>query len=96
MRIRSLGALTFLLAVLAVPAMAAPRAMVVTAQHLATDAGWEILKAGGNIGGGGFMLLRLRGRDIFLDFRETAPAAATEGIYLDAAPAFNSWEITIW
>ncbi len=40
----------------------------------------------GNIGGGGFMTIRLAdGRATFLDFRETAPAAATPGMYLDAA-----------
>jgi gamma-glutamyltranspeptidase/glutathione hydrolase len=42
----------------------------------------------GNIGGGGFMLLHLAdGRDRFLNFRETAPAAATPGMYLDAEGA---------
>ncbi|WP_158746737.1 gamma-glutamyltransferase [Acidisphaera sp. L21] len=40
----------------------------------------------GNIGGGGFMTLHLAdGRDRFLNFRETAPAAATVGMYLDPA-----------
>jgi gamma-glutamyltranspeptidase/glutathione hydrolase len=35
----------------------------------------------GNIGGGGFMTLHLAdGRDTFLDFRETAPAAASAGM----------------
>jgi gamma-glutamyltranspeptidase/glutathione hydrolase len=39
----------------------------------------------GNIGGGGFMTLHLAdGRDRFLDFRETAPAAATAGMFLDS------------
>ncbi len=39
----------------------------------------------GNIGGGGFLTLRLAdGRTTFLDFRETAPAAASAGMYLDA------------
>ena len=39
----------------------------------------------GNIGGGGFMVLHLAdGRDRFLNFRETAPAAATATMYLDA------------
>ena len=39
----------------------------------------------GNIGGGGFMTIHLAdGRDIFLNFREMAPAAATERMYLDA------------
>ncbi len=37
----------------------------------------------GNIGGGGFMVLHLAdGRDRFINFRETAPAAATAGMYL--------------
>ena len=40
----------------------------------------------GNIGGGGFMTIHLAdGRDTFIDFRETAPAAARAGMYLDAA-----------
>jgi gamma-glutamyltranspeptidase/glutathione hydrolase len=40
----------------------------------------------GNIGGGGFMMLHLAaGKDVFINFRETAPAAASEGMYLDAA-----------
>src|SRR5215472_1465913 len=39
----------------------------------------------GNIGGGGFMLIRRAdGRERFIDFRETAPAAATSGMYLGA------------
>jgi gamma-glutamyltranspeptidase/glutathione hydrolase len=40
----------------------------------------------GNLGGGGFMLVRnADGRTAFLDFRERAPAAASAGMYLDAA-----------
>ena len=40
----------------------------------------------GNIGGGGFMLIRLAdGRTTFLDFRERAPGAASRNMYLDAA-----------
>ena len=41
----------------------------------------------GNIGGGGFMLIHLAkdNRDVFINFRETAPAAATKTMYLDAA-----------
>jgi gamma-glutamyltranspeptidase / glutathione hydrolase len=83
------------------------RGMVVTAQREASQAGLDILKAGGNaidaavavgyalavvdpccgnIGGGGFMLIHLAdGRDTFINFRETAPSAATAGMYLDAA-----------
>jgi gamma-glutamyltranspeptidase/glutathione hydrolase len=80
--------------------------LVVSAQHLAAEAGVDILRHGGNaidaavavgyaeavvnpccgnIGGGGFLTAHLAdGRDIFLNFRETAPAAATRGMYLDA------------
>jgi len=39
----------------------------------------------GNLGGGGFMLVRLAdGRARFVDYREKAPAAATANMYLDA------------
>ena len=38
----------------------------------------------GNLGGGGFMTLVVDGKPYFLDYRETAPAAATAGMYLDA------------
>ncbi len=39
----------------------------------------------GNIGGGGFATLHLAdGRDVFVNFREKAPLAATEKMYLDA------------
>jgi gamma-glutamyltranspeptidase/glutathione hydrolase len=40
----------------------------------------------GNIGGGGFMLIHLakESRDIAIDYRETAPAAATPAMFLDA------------
>ncbi|WP_111934217.1 gamma-glutamyltransferase [Paraburkholderia bryophila] len=39
----------------------------------------------GNIGGGGFMTLHLAdGQDRFINFRETAPAAASANMYLDA------------
>src|SRR6202521_194123 len=39
----------------------------------------------GNLGGGGFLLLRnSTGETHFIDFREKAPAAATENMYLDA------------
>lgn len=89
------------------PPVKAEHGMVVTAQHLATQVGVDILKQGGNavdaavavgyalavvypaagnLGGGGFMTLQLAdGHRTFLDFRETAPAAATADMYLDAA-----------
>src|SRR6202165_2265625 len=40
----------------------------------------------GNIGGGGFMVIHLAkgNRDTAIDYRETAPAAATKEIFLDA------------
>ncbi|GBR44191.1 gamma-glutamyltransferase [Gluconobacter roseus] len=81
--------------------------MVVSAQHLASDAGAKILAQGGNavdaavavgyalavvypaagnIGGGGFMTLRLKtGQTLFIDFREHAPGAATATMYQDAS-----------
>ena len=40
----------------------------------------------GNIGGGGFMLVRMHsGEAHFLDYRERAPGAASAGMYLDAS-----------
>ncbi|ABC92292.1 gamma-glutamyltranspeptidase protein [Rhizobium etli CFN 42] len=84
----------------------AEHGMVVTAQHLATEVGVEVLKSGGNavdaavavgyalavvypsagnLGGGGFMTIRLKdGTKTFLDFRERAPMAATKTMYLDS------------
>jgi gamma-glutamyltranspeptidase/glutathione hydrolase len=44
-----------------------------------------VYPAAGNIGGGGFMLIRDKhGKNHFLDYREKAPAAATRDMYLDA------------
>ncbi|MGA2251103.1 gamma-glutamyltransferase family protein, partial [Terracidiphilus sp.] len=41
--------------------------------------------AAGNLGGGGFLLLRRRnGKATFIDYREKAPLAATETMYQDA------------
>ena len=40
----------------------------------------------GNLGGGGFMLIRMAdGRTAFIDFREKAPRKATHDMYLDAS-----------
>ena len=79
---------------------------VVSAHTLASEAGVQILKEGGNavdaaittqlvlavvypgagnIGGGGFMVVHLNnGKNISIDYRETAPAAASRDMYLDA------------
>jgi gamma-glutamyltranspeptidase / glutathione hydrolase len=49
-----------------------------------------VYPAAGNIGGGGFMLIRPsssalnHGKSTFLDYREEAPAAASANMYLDA------------
>ncbi len=44
-----------------------------------------VYPAAGNIGGGGFMLIRKKtGETHFLDYREMAPAAANRDMYLDA------------
>ena len=80
--------------------------MVVSVHHLASDAGLEVLRQGGNavdaavatgfalavvhpiagnLGGGGFLLLRTHdGKSTFIDFREKAPLAASETMYQDA------------
>ncbi|MGO2131253.1 MAG: gamma-glutamyltransferase [Pseudoalteromonas prydzensis] len=41
------------------------------------------LPEAGNIGGGGFMLIQKDGQGDFIDYRETAPAAAHRDMYLD-------------
>ncbi len=83
----------------------ASNGMVVSAESLATAAGVEVLKNGGNaidaavavgfvlavtfpeagnLGGGGFMLIRqTTGISTMVDFRETAPGAATRDMFLD-------------
>ncbi len=83
----------------------APKAMVASVNELASRAGADIMKQGGNavdaavavgyalavvhpqagnIGGGGFMLVRWAdGKVNFVDYREKAPGAATANMYLD-------------
>ena len=41
----------------------------------------------GNLGGGGFMLVHTDSGDVSIDYRETAPAAATRDMYLDSTGA---------
>jgi gamma-glutamyltranspeptidase/glutathione hydrolase len=84
----------------------APHAIVVSIDELASKAGVEIMREGGNaidaavatgfalavvypqagnLGGGGFMLIRMAdSKTHFIDFREEAPAAVTAAMYLDA------------
>ena len=81
--------------------------MVASSNALASEAGIEVMKEGGNaidaavatafalavvhpqagnLGGGGFMLIRLHdGATHFIDFREAAPAKATATMYQDAS-----------
>ena len=87
----------------------AAHGIVVSVHQLASQAGVEIMQAGGNaidaavatgfalavvhppagnLGGGGFMLVRTAdGKVHFLDYREKAPAAAKPDMYLDAQGA---------
>ena len=51
----------------------------------------------GNLGGGGFMLLRMAdGRVSFIDFREKAPAGAAHDMYLDASGKPTEDSIVGW
>jgi gamma-glutamyltranspeptidase/glutathione hydrolase len=80
--------------------------MVVSSESHASEAGVEIMRAGGNavdaavavgfalavtypfagnLGGGGFMVIRLANGDAkVVDYREEAPAASSRNMYLDA------------
>lgn len=51
----------------------------------------------GNLGGGGFMLIRLAdGRNTFIDFRERAPLQSTRDMYLDEEGKPTKDSITGW
>jgi gamma-glutamyltranspeptidase/glutathione hydrolase len=51
----------------------------------------------GNIGGGGFMLVRMAdGRTSFIDFRETAPSRATHNMYLNASGNLTNESLVGW
>ncbi|MEC8644964.1 MAG: gamma-glutamyltransferase [Pseudomonadota bacterium] len=89
------------------------KGMVVSRSSLASDAGLEIMRQGGNavdaavatafalavtypsagnLGGGGFALVRLPdGRIFSLDHRETAPNASHRDMYLDEAGEPNKY-----
>lgn len=99
------------------PSIVASQGMVVSAEPLATEAGLQVLKDGGNavdaavvtglvlavtlpragnIGGGGFMLIRSPQGEVFtLDFRERAPAAAREDMLQDAQGNRDAEKATI-
>jgi gamma-glutamyltranspeptidase/glutathione hydrolase len=90
----------------------ASRGMVVSASAIASQAGRDVLAAGGNavdaaiatglalevtyptagnIGGGGFMVIRLpNGRATTIDFREKAPAAAKPEMFTDSTGAYSN------
>ncbi|MEO8621350.1 MAG: gamma-glutamyltransferase [bacterium] len=98
-------------AVVAGRAATAQHGMVVSASTFASQAGRDVLAAGGNavdaaiatgfalsvtypvagnIGGGGFMVIRLPdGRATTIDFREMAPSAATPDMFTDSAGAYS-------
>jgi gamma-glutamyltranspeptidase/glutathione hydrolase len=51
----------------------------------------------GNLGGGGYMLIRMAdGRTTFIDFREKAPEKASHDMYLDAAGKLTRDSIEGW
>ncbi len=51
----------------------------------------------GNLGGGGFLLVRFAdGRTTFIDFREKAPAAASRNMYLDASGKVTRDSLVGW
>jgi gamma-glutamyltranspeptidase / glutathione hydrolase len=51
----------------------------------------------GNLGGGGFMLIRFAdGRSTFIDFREMAPAKSSRNMYLDAKGELTKDSIEGW
>src|SRR6188472_3447126 len=51
----------------------------------------------GNIGGGGYMLIRMAdGRSTFIDFRERAPGKSTRDMYLDAQGNLTHDSIEGW
>ncbi len=94
----------------------APRAMIASNSGLASAAGVEILREGGNavdaavatgfalavtlpeagnIGGGGYMVIRMAdGRVAALDYREVAPLAATRNMYVGSDGKLTDESVT--
>jgi gamma-glutamyltranspeptidase/glutathione hydrolase len=52
------------------------------------------LPSAGNVGGGGFAVVSVNGQAAALDFRETAPSAATRNMYLDPQGRVTDRSIT--
>ena len=99
------------------PPSVGSQGMVVSAQHLATQVGVDILQQGGNaidaavavgyalavvdpccgnLGGGGFMTVHLKdGRNIFINFRERAPAAISAKLFLTKEGKLDSKKLTL-
>jgi gamma-glutamyltranspeptidase/glutathione hydrolase len=48
----------------------------------------------GNIGGGGFLVARINGRNVALDFREIAPSGASRDMYLDSTGQLTDRSVT--
>jgi gamma-glutamyltranspeptidase/glutathione hydrolase len=48
----------------------------------------------GNIGGGGFLVARINGKNVALDFREKAPGGASRDMYLDSAGQVTDRSLT--
>lgn len=91
--------------------VSAPHGVVVSGSSIASEAGRDVLAAGGNavdaavatgfalavtlpvagnIGGGGFMVIRFPdGRATTIDFREMAPGAATPDMFRDSTGAYS-------
>jgi gamma-glutamyltranspeptidase / glutathione hydrolase len=103
---RAIAVIALLCGGLATAADAPQGAAIASAHPLATEAGYQMLRKGGNafdaavavaaalavvepyssgLGGGGFWLLHRAkdGSEVMLDARETAPAAATQAMFLD-------------
>lgn len=48
----------------------------------------------GNIGGGGFLVARINGQNVALDFREKAPGSASRDMYLDSTGQLTDRSLT--